>query len=246
MAGSHDEVDHPMARQPLAPSSDAEVRSFLARVREGRMQQASPGRLLFAMDATASREATWDRASRIQAEMFEEAARTGGLQVQLAWYWGIYGFDHSDWVTDGARLRATMEAVRCAAGATQIRRVIDLALELARKGELTAAVFIGDCMEESPETLLRRAGELRLHNVPLFIFQEGREPLAAATFQQMAKLTRGAYLPFVGSSSDDLAALLRGVAAYTAGGQAALDDLAARGSEPLALLTRQMREQRRG
>jgi hypothetical protein len=37
------------------------------------------GRLIFAMDATASREPTWDQACRIQARMFTETASLGGL-----------------------------------------------------------------------------------------------------------------------------------------------------------------------
>src|SRR3546814_9870581 len=36
------------------------------------------GRLIFAMDATASREPTWDRACRLQGEMFKETAALGG------------------------------------------------------------------------------------------------------------------------------------------------------------------------
>ena len=41
------------------------------------------GRLIFALDATASREPTWDRACRIQGEMFEATAALGGLDIQL-------------------------------------------------------------------------------------------------------------------------------------------------------------------
>ena len=37
------------------------------------------GRLIFAMDATASREPTWDRACHVQGQMFEVAADLGGL-----------------------------------------------------------------------------------------------------------------------------------------------------------------------
>jgi hypothetical protein len=43
---------------------------------------AGRGRLLFAMDATASREPTWDHACGIQGEMFVAADALGGLDVR--------------------------------------------------------------------------------------------------------------------------------------------------------------------
>ena len=44
---------------------------------------AGAGRLLFAMDATASREPSWDQACHLQAEMFGATDGLGGLEVQL-------------------------------------------------------------------------------------------------------------------------------------------------------------------
>ena len=49
-----------------------------------KMRSSRP-RVIFALDATASREATWDLASQLQSKMFEEAA---GLEVQLLYYRG--------------------------------------------------------------------------------------------------------------------------------------------------------------
>ena len=49
---------------------------------------ANRGRLLVAIDATASREPTWDMAMQLQSTMFETAAKLGGLDVQLVWYRG--------------------------------------------------------------------------------------------------------------------------------------------------------------
>ena len=46
----------------------------------------SRGRLIFALDATASREAIWDIAAQLQARMFEEAAKIGGLDVELIYF----------------------------------------------------------------------------------------------------------------------------------------------------------------
>ncbi|HEV7994737.1 MAG TPA: VWA domain-containing protein, partial [Stellaceae bacterium] len=67
----------------------AEVADFLDQLKR---MPARPGggrgRLIFALDATASREPTWDRACRIQGEMFEATAALGGLEIQLVFYRG--------------------------------------------------------------------------------------------------------------------------------------------------------------
>ena len=62
-------------------SSSTEVQEFLskvARTPKG-MTSGQTGRIIFAMDATASREASWDQASNLQGEMFQETASKGGL-----------------------------------------------------------------------------------------------------------------------------------------------------------------------
>ena len=59
------------------------------------------GRLLFGMDATASREPTWDRACHIQGEMFRETAALGGLDIQLAYYRGFQQFETTGWLQVG-------------------------------------------------------------------------------------------------------------------------------------------------
>ncbi|MDH5650133.1 MAG: VWA domain-containing protein, partial [Gammaproteobacteria bacterium] len=46
--------------------------SFLAKVAQTPLRATSGGgRLMFAMDATASREPSWDQASKIQGDMFQ-------------------------------------------------------------------------------------------------------------------------------------------------------------------------------
>ena len=55
-------------------------------------QTASKGRLIFAMDATASRQPTWDLATEIQGEMFSATSDAGGLSIQLAFYRGFGQF----------------------------------------------------------------------------------------------------------------------------------------------------------
>src|SRR5262249_29083022 len=114
-----------------AETGDAAVAAFLRKVAAAPKPVVSTGqrgRLLFALDATASREPTWDRACQIQAEMFNVTAALGGLEVQLVYYRGIGGLEASPWVADAAGLAGRMAEVHCLAGQTQIGRVLRHAL----------------------------------------------------------------------------------------------------------------------
>ena len=82
------------------------------------------GRLIFSLDATASRQPTWDRACELQAEMFTEAAALGGLDVQLVFYRGFGEFEASRWLGASGELTKRMTGVRCLGGRTQIGRVL--------------------------------------------------------------------------------------------------------------------------
>jgi hypothetical protein len=180
------------------------------------------GRLIFALDATASREPTWDRACHIQGEMFTATASLGGLDVKLVYYRGFNECKASRWMASAADLHRAMRGVSCLGGHTQIERVLAHALAETKRRRVGALVFVGDAMEEEIDMLCRLAGELGLNGVPVFVFHEGRDPTAARAFQQIAKLSRGAYLHFDLASADRLKELLAAVAVYAAGGLRAL------------------------
>lgn len=196
-----------------------------------------PGRLIFAMDATASREPTWNRAAEIQAAMFSESADLGGLEIQLCHYGGISGFRFSPWYRESADLRRCMTGVSCTAGLTQIRRVLRHAVGETRRAKVNALVFVGDCVEENPDQLAGLAGQLGLLGLPAFVFQEGLDPQAERSFRQIARLSGGAYSRFDADSPHTLRDLLQAVAVYAAGGRKALQDLGdKRGGEILRLI----------
>lgn len=180
------------------------------------------GRLIFALDATASREPTWDHACRLQGEMFEAAAALGGLDVQLVFYRGFDECKASRWLGAAAELHRAMRSVSCAGGETQIARVLAHALREARLEKVNALVFVGDAMEERPDELNRLAGDLGLLGVPIFVFHEGGDETAGAAFRQIARLSGGAYCAFDVGSADQLRQLLGAVAAFAAGGRQAL------------------------
>lgn len=137
------------------------------------------GRLMFALDATASREPTWAIARDLQTKMFREAAPVGKLDVQLVYYRGDE-CRASKWVSSGEQLAYLMNRIDCEGGYTQIGRVLDHALRENEKAAVQALVFIGDAMEEKMDVLAGGAGSLGTQNVPIFIFQEGRDAASAA------------------------------------------------------------------
>ena len=180
------------------------------------------GRLIFALDATMSRQPTWDLAQSLQAKMFEAAASLGGLDVQLVYFRGFNECRASNFVSGGQGLKDLMSRIEVRGGSTQIGRVLAHALSEAKRAKVAALVFIGDAMEENPDRLASLGGELALIGVKAFMFQEGGDPAARRTFGEIARLTGGAYGAFDAGASARLAALLRAAAAYAAGGHAAL------------------------
>jgi hypothetical protein len=201
----------------------AEVADFLEKVKQAPAHAtAGRGRLICALDATASREPTWDRACHIQGEMFEATAGLGGLEIQLVFYRGFAECKASRWVTTAAELHRIMRSVFCVGGETQIERVLSHAIRETGRRRVNALVFVGDAMEEKVDRLCRLAGELGLLGVPIFLFHEGRDPAVAVAFKQMASLSHGAYLSFDLSSAGRLKDLLAAVAVYAAGGYRAL------------------------
>lgn len=225
-------------------ASDAEVEAFarqmaLTRPRAG--PSGAAGRLVFALDATASRQPTWDHACHLQAEMFQAAGEVGGLELQLLFYRGFGECKAGKWTGDTKALLRQMTKVTCLAGHTQIRKVLSHAAKENGKRRVNALVFVGDMVEEDIDQLGHAAGALGLAGVPAFMFQEGRDPGAANAFKQIAKLTGGAYCQFDAGSAAQLRALLRAVAVYAAGGVRALEDHARGATDPVLQITNQMR-----
>jgi hypothetical protein len=228
---------------PAPKSTRADIEAFLAKVK-GIAPSTEPGRrgrLIFALDATMSRQPTWDTACRLQADMFLEAAAIGGLDVQLVYYRGLSECRASHWVSQAERLAELMSRIDCRGGHTQIGKVIAHAKRESQGTKVQAVVFVGDAMEEKLDDLCHAAGELGLLGVPAFMFQEGEDAIAEQAFREIARLTRGAYCRFDPGAAHQLAELLRAAAAYAAGGMRALADLSARRAAGAVKLLEQMR-----
>jgi hypothetical protein len=217
----------------LPAGSSPRVAALLQKMRRTR------GRLIFGLDATASREATWDMASQLQARMFEEAAKIGGLDVQLVYYRGSEEVRHSSWFSDAHELVSRMSTIRCVAGATKIARVLQHIRTENTREKVSAAIFVGDAVEEVPQELYAAAAGL---GVPVFVFQEGDAqvmlldqhgwplpdvPLqkVETVFREIARLSNGAYARFDAGAAAKLSELLQAAAAFAVGGVKALADL---------------------
>jgi hypothetical protein len=193
-----------------------------SRVTDFLKRHTASARLIFIIDATGSRQEGWDMASSLQAQMFEEAAKLGRLDIQLIYFRGHNELSRSPWMTDGRALARLMSKIFCRTGLTQIRRALNVAREEHQSQKVAAVVYVGDAMEEDHDQLCKAAAEL---GAPLFMFQEGDDPDASHTFSHMARLAGGAHCIFNAGAARQLTELLRAVAAFATGGVKALQDL---------------------
>ncbi|WP_011580708.1 MULTISPECIES: hypothetical protein [Chelativorans] len=204
-------------------SENSAIEAFVRQARALATIGKGNGRLILALDATMSRQPTWDLACEIQAEMFDAVGKAGALNVQLVYYRGFGECAASRFVTDTEALKKLMARIDCRGGRTQIGKILAHALKENARGKVNALVFIGDAMEEDVDLLSQRAGELGLKSVPVFVFQEGRDPSATGAFKEIARLSKGAWFRFDRNAGDVLAKLLGAVAVYATGGLPALE-----------------------
>ena len=223
------------SRLAKAPSSAGELSAFLQAARK--LDPNASGRLIFALDATLSRQPAWDMAMQYQASMFDAVSKSGSLSVQLVYFRGFGECRASKWVMNAGALSRLMTGIECRGGQTQIAKLLQHARRETASAKLDALVFIGDAMEENADTLCHLAGELALKGTRMFIFQEGHDQLAEKTFREMTRLTSGAWFRLGPNSARDIAELLGAIATYASGGRKALE---ARGGKGTTLLLQQM------
>jgi len=224
-----------------APSASEDIAAFVAKARAMSPHAAgAKGRLVFALDATMSRQPTWDMACSLQADMFREAASVGALDIRLVYYRGLNECRATDWISNCDQLAKLMGKIDCRGGNTQIGRVLSETRREAVAAGVRALVFVGDAMEEAVDDLCTKAGELGLLKVPVFMFQEGHDAGAEQAFREIARLTGGAWCRFDPGAAAQLRELLRAVAAYAAGGREALARLS-KTADGAAKLLAQMR-----
>lgn len=233
----------PSKLSPAPAASRPEIDAFIERVRSLGPSGAGDkrGRLIFALDATMSRQPTWDTACTLQGDMFREAASAGGLDIQLVYFRGLSECRASGWVAGTGKLAELMSRIDCRGGHTQIGKVLSHARQENAKQKVQALVFVGDAMEEKIDDLCAAAGELGLLGVPVFMFQEGHDAVAENAYREVARLSHGAYCRFDTGAAHELRELLRAVAAYASGGKKALAELSARSAGGASALLAQLK-----
>lgn len=216
---------------PDRNAGKAEIDAFLKKAGDvaERLREGPKGRLIFALDATASRQPTWDMASHLQRNMFEATRDIGGLGLQVCFFRGFGEFRASPWSAAADDIGRRMTTVTCMAGRTQIAKVLRHALNEAAEARVDALIYVGDMVEENPKVLAELAGEMGLRGLKAFLFHEGGDRASAQIFRQIADLSGGAYCPFDAGSAGRLKALLTAVAVYAGGGRKALLRLAGDG-----------------
>ena len=221
-------------------SKSSDVQSFLSQV-AATPNSAGNAHLIFALDATASREETWDVARQLQTEMFLSARSLGGLNLQLCYFRGFAEFFSSRWESNADEIVRTMAEISCEAGATQIERVLAHAINESQIRSVKCVVYIGDAMEENVDVLASLSGKLGLLNIPVFMFQERDDPGTRKAFMECARLSGGAYAQFDQASVSHLKELLKAVAVYAAGGYKALKNYSKSSTKEVKLLEQQLK-----
>ncbi len=222
----------------IVPDTSSDVDAFLEKLAATPApHKAAPrGRLIFALDATMSRQPTWDRACHIQADMFQAAAAVGALDIKLIYFRGHRECRASKWYSESPPLLNAMTKIYCQGGYTQIERVLKRAAKEVKDSPVSALVYVGDACEEEVDRVCGAAGRLGVHGVPVFMFQDGGEPYAEGVFREVARLSGGAYCRLDEGSAAQLKELLSAVAVFAAGGRRALSDYGkARGGAVLRL-----------
>ena len=171
------------------------VRSVI-HMSSGGVPIAPPVRLIYAVDATASREHAWTIARDVQSRMFIEAANKNMNLNLLLVYYGGKTCRVSKWKSRGEDLARLMNTVECEAGATQIERVLRHALREHEKAPIQAVTFIGDAMEEELDVLAGLADKLGAARVPLHTFLEGNDTIARNAFRLLALRSGGTFSQF--------------------------------------------------
>src|ERR1700733_3610098 len=182
-------------------------------------ETGAPGRprLIFAVDATASREPAWTAARKVTDALVK--ALPGELDVALAGHGGSRVHTFTAFTNSAATLRDRAAGVACEAGMTRLLPILSTSL---RQPGVRVVVYIGDVFEESLNHGRRLADAMGTQGTKLIVLHDTADPGArrdAEVFWDLTKRTGGCVLPFNAAASSRLRDLLSAVAVYAVGGE---------------------------
>ena len=175
-------------------------------------------RLVFAVDATASRAATWRSAQKLTSRMF--SVIPDELDVALAVHGGDDVHTFTAFCNDVDAFRKQAAAVTCRSGSTRLCNIMARTLDA---GGVRVMSYIGDAFEEDAEEALQLADRFRLRGIQAVMLSDSAEGEALEVFRQIAERTGGALLDFRSSDVALMGELLAGVAALAIGGRKLLE-----------------------
>ncbi|MCZ4262315.1 hypothetical protein O4G76_15855 [Limimaricola sp. G21655-S1] len=182
--------------------------------------QRRPVHIGMIIDATGSREHSWEQAQTAQLRMFKDLAGLKALQLRLLEFGGGKLSDYG-WQGDALKVAKKMTAVRCRQGLTQFIPALEAFAN--DKTKTDALILIGDAFEECSNVVLMPTCTLRNRGSRVFCFREGDDPVAASAFNSIAEATGGRSIKL--GDQLPLSDLCSGAALLTAGGQDALKRL---------------------
>lgn len=206
------------AAATAAASAPAALRSLLTHA-EPPDESGVPTRprLVFAVDASASREPAWEAARRATDALVK--ALPGELDVALAVHGGSRVHTFTAFTDDIAPLRDRAAGITCQAGLTRLLPIMSAAL---RRPAVRVLVYVGDVFEESLVQGRRLADEMEAKGIKLIVLHDTADPSAcrdAEVFWDLTKRTGGCVLPFEANASGRLRDILSAVAVYAVGGE---------------------------
>jgi hypothetical protein len=216
-----------VAAMTAGASAPAALRSALAHAEPPGADTPARPCLVFAVDATASREPAWATARQVTDALVK--ALPGELDVALAVHGGSRVHTFTEFTTDANTLRDRAAGIACKAGLTRLLPILSAGLE---RPAVRVVIYIGDVFEESLAQGRRLADAMGAKGTKLIVLHDTADPAArrdAEVFWDLAKRTGGCVLPFDASTSGRLRDLLSALAVYAVGGEKLLrerrDDL---------------------
>lgn len=185
-------------------------------------------RLVFAVDATASRSATWASAQTITDRMFD--AIPGALDVALEVHGGGNVHTFTGFSADLHEFRKRASRVRCTSGHT---RLVDLMQRTLDAGGVRVMSYIGDAFEESADEAFELADRFKHFGIKAVILADQADVSTMLIFEEIARRTGGAVLDFRSGDLDLMGEVLAGVAALAVGGRGMLESNSSKGSQLL-------------
>ena len=174
-------------------------------------------RLVFAVDATASREPAWAAARQVTDAVVK--ALPGELDVALAVHGGGRVHTFSAFTNDAATLRDRTAGITCFAGLTRLLPILAASL---KRPAVRVVVYVGDVFEENVPRGRQIADAMGVAGIKLIVLHDTADAGArrdVEMFWDLAKRTGGCVLPFDASAPGKLRDLLGAVAVYAVGGE---------------------------